>query len=680
MTGIKMALEHENPFDLQKASHYSSKEILDYWVDIADQKGGLVSILQPKSRTPMLLLGGKGSGKTHLMRYCSAPVQAAQHGTLHRAISNEGYVGIYVPAEGLNAHKFAGKGIDSKTWSDIFAMYFEIWLATSLLTVLREAVKGEFLSNVEPTYAKRIEDLFDTKPSIPLTNFDALLKYLVGLRKHTDFIVNNVAITRNLDDLSIPFSNGSLVFGLPELANELFAELNDPLFVYLIDELENFTTEQQKFLNTLIRYRKGNSTIKVGARLYGIKTYATLGSGEPIKAGSEFNKVVLEDILREPKSAYSVFAEQLIINRLRHSRLPTMVDDVIALRNAFEEQDHSSHWRIPASELVKTYDKRGSERPHIRFLRRALEAAQVEEEILDRVIGALREADHPLLEKLNTFLFYRRWKGDKENIEHVAATIAQECRAHISDDQPTAASYSDILSHFSSDLLAQMYRDARKRLPYAGLRTLIELSQNVPRNLLGILSHTYRRALFAGEQPFTGGIISVASQTEGAHEGAKWFWNDAQPDADVANIKDAIESLALLFRSIRFSNAPSECDLCTFSIDKEKLSPESRRVLQIGANWSHIIKIPGGSKNKNYRAIDTKFQLAPMLAPLWELSHHRRGTIELSPELANAIFDLNERDQLLQKIQTRVANMKAPGIWSGAPNDEEPNQTSLFEL
>jgi hypothetical protein len=53
-----------------------------------------------------------------------------------------------------------------------------------------------------------------------------------------------------------------------------------------------------------------------------------------------------------------------------------------------------------------------------------------------------------------------------------------------------------------------------------------------------------------------------------------------------------------------------------------------------------------------------------MLAPLWEISHHRRGNIELQPDIANAIFDLDRRNDLPQLVQARVANMNAPRMWN----------------
>src|SRR5438552_14342014 len=132
---MKDDLSPQNPFDLLRASDYSNAEVLEHWVDISADQGGLLEILKPRLVMPMLLLGRKGSGKPHLMRYCSAPVQAARYGgDLAKAVTAEQYLGIYVRAEGMNLQKFSGKGQDEDTWLAIFGMYFEFWLASNLLS------------------------------------------------------------------------------------------------------------------------------------------------------------------------------------------------------------------------------------------------------------------------------------------------------------------------------------------------------------------------------------------------------------------------------------------------------------------------------------------------------------------------------------------------------------------
>lgn len=652
----------ENPFLMQKASHYSSEEILGHWVDIAGAHGGLVSVLQPTTLTPMLLLGGKGSGKTHLMRYCSAPVQAARHGgDLLKAIRAERYVGVYVPAEALNTHKFAGKGLDEEAWAAVFGMYFESWLTTSMLVMAREAVGPGFHEPQGDNFSRSLCLLFDV--DLELRSLADVLDYLEKLRRRVDFVVNNSAITRDISELLIPFSTGSLVFGMPDLIAEAFPKLNNPTFVYLIDELENFTADQQKLLNTLIRYRKGRSTIKIGARLYGVKTFATLGSGEPIKSGAEFERVELDAFLRQHADEYRAFAVNLVLQRLKQAHLGVGIDNQEKLAISFAELDTADQYRSMTLKLMSSDDKAGRLRPHLRGLARKLTDAQVTEAIASEVVERLRMVDHPLLEKMNAFLFARRWNGAEGTAVATAADVADQAARFQATGRSSSPDYAQALHHFSSDLLAQMYRSATEPLPYAGLDTLIELSQGIPRNLLGILAHIFRRSTFAGERPFADGQISVASQTYGVIEGAKSFWHDAQPDADAIEVRNALEGLALLMRSIRFSDAPSECDLCTFSVVLDRLSERSLAMLRTAENWSNLVKIEGGSKNKNHRSIDAKYQFAPMLAPLWELSHHRRGTIELQADLANAIFDPAERAALPGLVKARIAGMNAPKLW-----------------
>lgn len=66
---------------------------------------------------------------------------------------------------------------------------------------------------------------------------------------------------------------------------------------------------------------------------------------------------------------------------------------------------------------------------------------------------------------------------------------------------------------------------------------------------------------FAGEFPFDGGVISISSQTDGVKDSANWFWDDAQPDSNGATVRESVDSLATLFREVRYSEKPSECDL-----------------------------------------------------------------------------------------------------------------------
>ena len=218
MRNTPSRIQHENPFDLTKASDYSDRQVQDYWVDVASNKHSLVDFLKPTSLVPMLLLGGKGSGKTHLMRYCSSTVQGLRHTSLRVAITEEKYLGIYTSADGLNVHRFSGKGQSDDVWETVFAYSFELWLVGCLLASLRPAlVDHELLS---PSWNTVIVDkvlaLMHVKPTIQIAGYDQLIDYLCSLRSTVDLAVNNTAITRQLSGIEVAFNSGDLVFGVPK--------------------------------------------------------------------------------------------------------------------------------------------------------------------------------------------------------------------------------------------------------------------------------------------------------------------------------------------------------------------------------------------------------------------------------------------------------------------------------
>jgi len=667
-----------NPFDLTKASDFSDSDILDYWVDLASPSSnspGLLSILKPRLVMPMLLLGGKGSGKTHLMRFCSAPVQSMRYsGNLSEAVKTEGYLGIYLKTDGLNTGRFKGKGQSDEVWSAVFSYSFELWLSLLLVATLRDLVLASGQSVDEAALFSEIAALFDISVKGKFDSFSTFEDFLQNEQKIIDFSVNNSVLTRRLDGVNILFSPGRLAFGIPAAAKRAIRSLDDALVVYLIDEIENFTEDQQRFLNTLIRYRNGSVSIKMGSRLYGIKTYETLGSGEPIKRDAEYERVELDSLLREKDAEYEYLAKRLILKRLNKSKLrhgASSEDDVASF---FESIDRERQFQDYSLKIVTARDKKGLKRPCIEKIRSVLIAdfTVSNEEVIDRIIKNICRPDHPLLEKLNVFLLFKCW-GRLDSLLFESENIAKNSIAFSEGRKEDCLTYAQAFDHFGSDMLAQLLREYGRKSVYAGLDTLVHLSQGIPRNLLGILKNIYRNALFSGEKPFDGGIISIDSQTDGIRDAANWFWDDAQPDSNGFVVRRAVDSLASFFREVRYSDKPSECDLCSFSVNFEAITANSRRTLEMAENWSYLVRVKGGAKNKNNRSVDAKYQLSPMLAPKWGLSSQRGGTIELQLNFANALFDESLHGEFKNLLESRIKDMVA-----GSASNLQKNQGSLF--
>jgi hypothetical protein len=651
-----------NPFNTTKASHLSDQEIEDYWVDITTDDGyGFLELANPTSPMPMLILGGKGSGKTHLMRYMSYALQKIRHEKdIVSGIKQEQYLGVYFKCSGLNAARFSGKGVGEDIWGDIFAYYMELWLAQILLEIINNAFSKteEFLRN-EAEICKDIYDLFDSPDFDKPENLNTFIRTLNELQKKVNTTVNNSSLTRSVE-IKILVTSGKLTFGIPQIVVSRIASLNAVQILYLIDEFENLAEPQQKYINTLLREKEGPCSFKVGSRLYGIKTLRTFSADEENKEGSEYELVHLDANLRKTKKSYSEFALRICQRRLIESGYPKL-----DLGECFEVIPTSRYMEEYANYL--TSGKGNGAPPYFTELRDHLEkglrtnatSGIHSREDIERIISSLEVPKYIFLEKVNTFLLYQDWYSG-ENLIDAAARISEDCKHYLQGQKSTRLEQA--ISHFKEDLIAQLIREYKHKQLYLGFDTFIDMSDGLPRNLLIILKHIFRWSSFNGEQPFQRGCnISIESQRRGVKDASEWFYNDARligPEGEA--VKSSINRLASLFREVRFSDKPSECSISSFSADLSYSSQPARHIIDLAEKWSLLISIEGGQKNRNSQRVDPKYQVNSMLAPRYDLPVSRRGALAFNPEEINAIFDPAHFNEFQEVFRERIERMTAP--------------------
>ncbi len=668
-------MKTHNPFNITKAVDFSDQEINDYWVNYPSGKG-FIDLIKPESPMPMLILGGKGSGKTHLMRYFSYTIQKIRHDhDVVEGLRKDGYIGIYLRCAGLNAARFSGKGQGEEVWSAVFSYYMDLWLAQLVLTTVKDALSNRpELAKAETSICQQIVDLFDHSDLSHLKRMQDIVVFLHKLQREVDTAVNNCAINSKLD-VRILTTPGKLVFGIPQIMSQKLTSFTNIQFLYLLDEFENLSENQQKHINTLIRDKEIPCSFKIGARLYGIKTYRTYSANEENKEGSEFEYLFLDDQLRTKKH-YRKFAKSLIIRRLSEAGCISVEDknmDVIAksLESFFEMFTKGIFSKIETNFVVNKYKQ--TERPYFKSLRKKLEEGFrnkvtigiSSEKDIDIIIKNLTVHDYPLLEKTNIFLLYKDWYAGKQ-LPQSATTVSKECR------------YSEVFKHFRGDLFAQLLRDCNQKQRYLGIDTYIDMSSGLPRNFLIILKHIFKWSVFNGENPFQKEKISISSQQKGIKEASEWFFRDARMvGSEGENIQNSISRLATLFREIRFSDKPTECSLSTFSTDISKVSLEAKRTIIMAEKWSLLIKISRGQRDRNTKRVDVKYQLNPMLSPQWDLPVYRRGAIALTTEEANALFDQKHSKKFEKLKRIRIERMTAP-LFGKKRKKSIPGQTTFL--
>ncbi len=670
-----------NPFNVVKAGDFSDKQINEFWVDFPGDKG-FDSLAKPTSTMPLIIKGGKGSGKTHLMRHYSFQLQQLRHpDNIAKGIQSDGYLGTYLKLGGLNTKRFSGKKIDDDEWLHIFAYYLDIWLSQLLIDNIINTFPDAKIKN-EESICTKITQLFDQEITLEDMSLKSLSSFLHKSLREIDLKVNNCLWEPlNIKILSSP---GRLIFGIPKIIAANVNELQETIFVYLVDELENLFEFQQKYIQTLIREKELPCSIKIGARSHGIKTYETLAAGEFNKEGSEFELIILEFKIRETKN-YEDFAKKLCIKRLKAEGYisNSNADSNCSLDNFFNEVE-----AYAATDNIVNVDS-GIEGKVIKKLSQQLQKHKLQK-YMPKILNNLCYEDMPLIEKAAVYCFYNDWSKNftaediAEKLTFASEMIVEEVTNYLNGARSNNR-ISRALDHYKIDFISQLTPNQKKRELYSGLKNIIKISDGFPRNLLTIFKHIFVYAEFNGERPFEEGKISKKSQVEGILEATEWFVNDARMTGRDGNrLKIAISRLSEIFRLNRMADKPRECSLITFSVNEENISPESKRLIEIATQWSLLLGDNKGRKDRNSKRIDPKYKLNYMLSPYWELPIASRGVYAMPPGLIDSIFDENF-DANYQSEKNKFMNSLSPPFGISKKNHptenttkKDTNQGSLF--
>lgn len=647
-------MKTKNPFYITKASEFTDSEINSYWVKFAGK-----SKLDPLDPTPKYILGGKGCGKTHLLRYYSFPLQLLRNNNdIKRVLDNDKYIGIYSVLSTLDASRFNGKNISEDKWKAVFQYYFELYISSFLL----KTIKDYFLNNNgkrnEEEFVKGVSDLFLENINLRKYDLTHLLYYVENKRKEIDIEIENVAFTGSFDGLSINLKSGSLIFGIPEVMRETYIDFQDVLFIYIMDEYEKLLEWQKVYINSLVWEKRQPSTLWIGARKYGYSNKKIL-TGEELKKGSEYIPIFLDDFYQKNEKEYESFALELISKRLENNGMGTVRDLMEKFQNA---KDFSI-------KLLES-NKRGKYK-HIRNLNSELTSAikrglvtdsenQIKE-IIENIVADTN--NNPLEQKYKLYLFYQMWSEHKSNsLFGLSEEVKNEYSQHLKGFNTR---FKNIVEKYKSDLVAQLCEEnGIDYYAYSGLDDLIKLSWGNPRVLLLLLKKIIEISQVLQERPLeSGGKISVRAQYLGIKETSKWYLDDSELMGHLgSNINTAINNLASYLRLYRFSEKPTETSVCAFNFGTENVSTKAKYLITQMELHSLLIKIENHRKQRNTGKSENTYQINRILTPYWNLPSARRGIADFNSNEIEVIFNEDFFQDFDSEYKKLKIKMNAPFI------------------
>lgn len=664
-----------NPFALIKASDFSDEQINSLWVELGPT--AIDQIIEPREPLSKFILGGKGAGKTHLLRYHSYPVAKLRErdGSGLSMAVRQGYIAVFLRATGIDAARFEASSVSARTWQHLFAIYLELRLAELVVDTLCDMESSSptqefdfeaFVSELRKSVSSSALDHFESMPQ--------LRSWITKERRLIDDAINAAAFTGELKLLP-PFSIGSLCIPLGRSLSRWHASLAGVPLIYMLDEIENFSEPQQEVVNTLIRYGEGHATFRVSGRLYSMETFATLGNGEVNRDGAEYRITKLDEIMRGLKG-YPTFAKAFITKRLASVLMGDSPDStksqVVDPLACFDDIEKSDFYMRALERYANSESA---------FSTTAFEAALSEDPVLAEIafelVQRLVRYFPPLIAKLNILLFCKKLGAKRVNPVLLAETLHTQARVFVEQGSAGARSYSVAYDHWAGDLFAQMCDESDRQLgvPYCGFSNFVKMSSGNPRSLLIILGRAYEVASFRGEQ-FTSGIpLSVPLQTEAALDAAHFmFESDTNFGSKSERARQATLRLGDLLRTARYSLNIPEVSPIAVSFADDELSAEARRTLLKALNYSFIFEVADGRPDRNSKRLNRKIQLNPILSPKWQLPISRRGDISLSAELVNAIFDHSASDN----FEGMLRALRNKWNYPFSRHDKLKNQPGLF--
>lgn len=648
----------KNPFDINKAVDYTDEDIFKYWVDINDQ-AGFNEILKPGSLMPMIMEGGKGSGKTHIMKYYSYELQkiriTSENGSsLKAGFDKESFIGLYIRCSGLNANVFSGKGVDDNTWELLFAFYWELWIGERILYILSDMQSEGIIDegkNVD--LVNGIINLF-MNCDILCSDLDKLRDYFIQLQKKLLYEIHNfLLLGKSQPQVDISLNIGALTYGIPNLLKKTVSFFKKKHILFLVDEYENFSEQQQQVMMTLLREKPTSCSIRIGTRPYGIRTYYTMGKIEENREGSEFERVKLDEKIREAEN-YKDYLKNICVRRLQGAGitlskdfdLNAQIEDIIPKVLLERAQKVKSTAKVK-EKLGKNLEK--------------YKHQSLTKEEINQILECLNFEQDLLIERACIVFMYKKIKAKSTNLVVDANSIHDMALQYLKKENLADNDMAKYLHYYRTDLRDAIARSANIPIPYYGLDTLIKLSCGTPRTLLRLLKHAYSKQYFnTSKEPFVKGrLLKVESQQAGIENTYDWFFEENRIPNDVNGVMEAVKRLGGYLQNVRFSDLPPQCSINIFSVQVETLSSEALRTLKMLEMYSYIVPHKDRRK-KNADSKSSTYKLNTILIPKYELSLETRGNVEISKNDAEIILNPNRADEYEDFVRNKLKAYNFP--------------------
>ncbi|MBA4016994.1 MAG: hypothetical protein C0483_07470 [Pirellula sp.] len=606
------------------------------------------------TKKPRVIIGGRGCGKTMLLRYLSheSTFSPSRPSIPPEALS---HIGLYWRSDTQFASLMQHRGVADDTWNSAFghlaALVLGIELLRSLDSIARSACgllserdiaslnfeRLKPFSNDIPVVAHQLKDYLDDR----LAAFETWASNVrsvappLFLPGH-EFLKRLITLIKNQ---------------LPQLAPAVF-------FVY-IDEFENLAEYQQRIVNTWLKHSEPPLVFNLAMKRNGFRTRATSGS-ESLSDTHDYREFDLEefDLDRE----FPVFAAEIFLLRLKLGSVEIPAIDADKLRDGARLAS-----RREANYVREVHAAVRSIFPGVTQREMAEEVftdATLKRRLVDKVVKALEKRGEQS-QSLERFVL----DSQPEASVVVPALLYRETLAvqGIADEMARLREGRDNKFTGATDWIhnnfvgcyLQLYDGLGRPCPfYSGFETYCYLARGNLRHFLELC----HKALARGDRGVSDAAdpISVAMQAEAARQVSADLLPEVRSfGAQGNNLHTFVLRLGSLLSLSQQSPAQSEPERTHFSVlggDSELDDSEKQFFLE-AVKWSVLFEEKGTKKKDVAGAEGIEYILNPIYAPYFHISYRKKRKYDLLPAEIRTIIsgDYPSVAKLLKEFQRRLS-------------------------
>ncbi|EXB34642.1 MULTISPECIES: ORC-CDC6 family AAA ATPase [Acinetobacter] len=637
-----MSIEIANLLSNNRTEHIG----LDVWSDFVVPYN--FNLNEFYSLQPIKLEGGRGSGKTMILRYLS---HYSQFSPNRDSVPNDTLqnIGIYLKADTQFMRLLQKRGFDEAIWSDIFEHYLNliilIEVLSSLISIKNSNIDNQIKESVSSIKIECLENY-----NIPPDTIDNTLK---ELKKLKGFCEKNVLNPKKLDDIEI-FSY--------QLIKDLIEEINSytqytTIFHIFIDEYENLLEYQQKIINARMKHSEPPINYNIAIKCNGAPFIEIIGSNENLNLQHDFIAINLDNLMMQN---FEVFASEILLSRLskKHEKYKKLFSNIklnetdnLTLRSRDEYQNsilQSAREILPSSSQEDLANEVFSESQFYKKLLneidQALKGKTTNLTTKDFIDTGLRKE----LIVCSSILYRNRLTPDQ--------IFEELIRVQLQQDNDFEQGKEWTANNFIGSYIRITKVQKHKSTFYAGLTAFTKLANGNIRYFLELCRSTFSNTFSTNENDLS---IPKNIQHQAALETSELFFKELDSMKPVRTpLKSLCLRLGTIFSVYHDRNSQSEPEINHFTIsDPINIGSELQNKINDAVKWG-IVYQTKATKEKDANNFIPFFDyvLNPIFSPHFYISYRKKRKIKLSSSNINMLFDSNQDEfmNFIKDLETQL--------------------------